>query len=108
MDKLVLFVLGSMCFYSPSLWADTPENWEKGQQIYQQNCATCHGRQAEKRAFGISSVINTLDEQTLLQALQDRQQGRIRGAGNGVKARLSEQQTLDVVKYITTLHSRHS
>lgn len=74
----------------------------QGEQIFHQNCATCHGRHGEKKAFGRSAIINTLDETTIIQALKDRKAGLIQGPGNPVKARLNDEQMKAVAAYLQT------
>ncbi|MDU8925365.1 c-type cytochrome [Pasteurellaceae bacterium LIM206] len=75
----------------------------KGERIFKQNCATCHGKQGEKKAFDESRVINQLNSEEIFTALQDRKAGKIEGAGNRVKSRLSEQNMKDLAEFVPTL-----
>ncbi|MDG6897236.1 hypothetical protein A6A19_04305 [Actinobacillus delphinicola] len=75
----------------------------EGQQIFENNCATCHGRHADKKAFGRSAIINQLDQETIVKALQMRKAGLIQGPGNPAKSRLNDEQMQAVAAYIQTL-----
>ncbi|SMB86725.1 Cytochrome c553 [Pasteurella testudinis DSM 23072] len=75
----------------------------KGKRQYQQLCAMCHGRNAEKQAFDTSAVIAGMAESDIVTALEKRKNGEIEGAGNTVKARLSEQDRQNLAAYIATL-----
>lgn len=103
MNKSLFLLASTILFFPPVLLADTQMSWQTGKQIFQQNCATCHGRHGEKKAFGRSQIINTLDERHILQALRDRKSGRIQGGGNAVKARLTDTQLQDVAHFVPTL-----
>ena len=76
----------------------------KGEKIFKQTCATCHGKQGEKKAFNQSAIINQLSAEQIITALQDRKAGKIEGAGNSIKGKLSEQEMKDVAEFIQTLN----
>lgn len=76
---------------------------ERGEMIFNQTCATCHGKQAEKMAMGQSPIIRNLEATEILQALQDRKAGKIQGMGNKAKARLSDDDMKNVTEYIESL-----
>jgi cytochrome c553 len=75
----------------------------KGKRIYQQTCAMCHGRNAEKHAFDSSAIIAQMPANEIITALEKRKNGEIEGAGNSVKARLSEQDMQNVAAYVESL-----
>ncbi|MGR6981480.1 c-type cytochrome [Testudinibacter sp. P27/CKL/0425] len=75
----------------------------KGKRIYQQTCAMCHGRHAEKQAFDTSAVIAGMPQADIVVALEKRKNGEIEGAGNTVKSRLSEQDMQNIAAYVETL-----
>lgn len=83
--------------------ADGSGDIAKGKRQYQQVCAMCHGRNAEKQAFDTSAVIAGMAESDIVTALEKRKNGEIEGAGNTVKARLSEQDIQNLAAYIATL-----
>lgn len=84
--KATLFSL-SLLTASQLVLADM--NAEQAENFYKRTCATCHGKSAEKSALGQSRIINTLNSEEIYTALSDRKSGKIQGAGNMVKSRLS-------------------
>ncbi|WP_133543503.1 c-type cytochrome [Mesocricetibacter intestinalis] len=81
------------------LYADS----SKGQRIFRLSCASCHGKQGEKKAVDQSELINRLQSDEIITALKARKRGEIKGAGNKVKERLSEKDMQDVAEFIQTL-----
>lgn len=80
-----------------------------GQEIngfYQKNCASCHGRSGEKTALSKARKLTTLDEAEIVEALKTRRDGKVKGAGNIVKKRLSDEDIQQLAKYIQTLDKR--
>ncbi|WP_279716420.1 c-type cytochrome [Chelonobacter oris] len=75
----------------------------KGKRTYQQTCAMCHGRHAEKQALDTSAVIAGMPHTEIVTALEKRKNGEIEGGGNTVKARLTEQDMQNIAAYIETL-----
>ena len=76
---------------------------EHGQKLFLQSCASCHGKQAEKPALGQSAIVNQLEMEEVIEALQDRKSGKIRGAGNSAKSRLSDEDMKDIGEFIKSL-----
>ncbi|MDY4279704.1 MAG: c-type cytochrome [[Pasteurella] mairii] len=96
---LLLLSLVSVSSITASAQADLAQ----GEKLFRQNCAMCHGKSAERSALGQSAIINTLNKEEIITALQKRKSGEISGAGNAVKARLSEQDIENVASYVPTL-----
>ena len=65
---------------------------DQAENFYKRTCATCHGKSADTPALGQSRIINTLNSEEIYTALSDRKSGKIQGAGNMVKSRLSEEE----------------
>ena len=101
MKKTSLF-LTALCALSLNVQANTADI-EKGEHSFRQMCTSCHGKQAERSALGQSKIINKLDAETIVASLQARKKGEIIGAGNGIKARLSEQDMQNIAAYIQTI-----
>ena len=76
---------------------------EQAENFYKRTCATCHGKSADKSALGQSIIINTLNSEEIYTALSDRKSGKIQGAGNMVKSRLSEEEIKMLSKFVPTL-----
>lgn len=74
--------------------------------FYQKNCASCHGRHAEKTAFNKASVLTTLNEAQIAEGLTDRRDGKIQGAGNSVKKRLTDEEIQRLAAYIPTIKAQ--
>ncbi|MFD0965842.1 c-type cytochrome [Seminibacterium arietis] len=79
------------------------EKLKQGQRLFNHSCAMCHGKQAEKSAFGKSAIINTLKKDEIITALTKRKSGEIIGGGNGAKSRLTENEIEIIAEYIQTL-----
>ncbi|STO60770.1 Cytochrome c-554(547) [Canicola haemoglobinophilus] len=76
---------------------------EAGKHTFNQNCALCHGKQADKSALNQSAIIKNLKKEEIITALQERKAGNIKGAGNMPKSRLSEQDMENIAEYLQTL-----
>lgn len=76
---------------------------QRGEKLFNQSCALCHGKQAEKSAMNQSAIVNTLEADEIIESLQLRKEGKIKGAGNAAKARLNEQDIKNIAEYIQTL-----
>lgn len=79
---------------------------QDAKKLYQRNCASCHGRNAEKPALHKARVLTTLDESQIVEALTERRDGKIDGAGNQPKKRLSDEDIRALAQYIGTLEKR--
>ncbi|MCI7479207.1 c-type cytochrome [[Pasteurella] aerogenes] len=101
MKKTATFLL--LGLVSVSITASAQPDLAQGEKLFQQNCAMCHGKSAERSALGQSAIINTLKTEDIITALQKRKSGEIIGAGNAVKSRLSEQDMENVASYVPTL-----
>lgn len=95
MNKLLLSFL-MMTFSIPAFSADI----ELGKKAYAQNCATCHGRNGEKKALGRSKILKEMDKSSFVGALQLRQQGLISGGGNAAKKRLTAEQMENIAAFL--------
>lgn len=100
---LITAALSFITLISFAFSTQASENVVNGEKIYQRACATCHGKSAEKQALGKSAVIGRLKTQEIITALSERKSGKIEGAGNAVKSRLTEQEMKAVAEYIQTL-----
>nr|ACA04476.1 putative cytochrome c [Haemophilus sp. 1595] len=98
--KATLFSL-SLLTASQLVLADM--NAEQAENFYKRTCATCHGKSAEKSALGQSRIINTLNSEEIYTALSDRKSGKIQGAGNMVKSRLSEKDIKMLSEFVPIL-----
>ncbi len=83
-------LLSFFTLFSHSVMANNPQ----AERLYQQNCATCHGKQGEKSAFGQSKILKNLSKTDIITGLQARKNGEIQGAGNRIKERLTEDEIL--------------
>ena len=72
----------------------------KAEKVYNRSCATCHGKQGEKPAMGESKIINQLKPEEISTALSERKMGKIIGAGNPAKQRLSDEDIRNLSEYI--------
>ncbi|EGT80860.1 cytochrome C biogenesis protein CcsB [Haemophilus quentini] len=98
--KTTLFSL-SLLTASQLVLADM--NAKQAENFYKRTCATCHGKSAEKSALGQSRIINTLNSEEIYTALSDRKSGKIQGAGNMVKSRLSEKDIKMLSEFVPIL-----
>lgn len=71
--------------------------------LYKKNCASCHGRFGEKTALGKARLLTELSQQEIADGLTARKAGTIVGAGNKVKARLSDEDITGLAEFIVTL-----
>ena len=90
--KRIYSTLLSLSLLTVSQFVLADVNAEQAENFYKRTCSTCHGKSAEKSAFGQSRIINTLNSEEIYTALSDRKSGKIQGAGNMVKSRLSEEE----------------
>ena len=70
-------------------------------------CVACHGKSAEKKAPGAEVIINTLDEKTILEALQGYKAGTFGGKAKKTMElqvkKLSDDDIKALAAYIVTL-----
>ncbi|BFU59955.1 MULTISPECIES: c-type cytochrome [Rodentibacter] len=99
---LIISTLFGIAFFAQ---AEVPTNtdFSKAEKIYKRSCATCHGKRGEKPAMGESKIINQLKTETISTALLERKNGKIIGAGNPAKQRLSEEEIKALSEFIPTL-----
>ncbi|WP_159566322.1 c-type cytochrome [Budvicia diplopodorum] len=71
--------------------------------LYKNNCASCHGRFGEKTALGKSRPLTDLTQQEIADGLTARKAGKIEGAGNKVKARLTDEDITALAEFVVTL-----
>ncbi len=76
-----------------------------GAQKYGQGCADCHGRKADRAAFGKAPPLITLSREQLVGALTDRRDGKIAtsGAEQRAKTGLSDDDIQGLADYIRSL-----
>ncbi|MEA9389168.1 c-type cytochrome [Acerihabitans sp. TG2] len=76
-----------------------------GAQKYAQSCADCHGRKADRMAFGKAPPLISLSREQLVSALTDRRDGTIptRGTSQRVKQGLSDEDIQGLADYIRSL-----
>lgn len=103
--KRIYFLLGTLCCFSFSVQAESPANPDltKAEKIYKRSCATCHGKSGEKPAMGESKIINQLNAEEISSALFDHKSGKIVGAGNPAKQRLSDEEIHALSEFIPGL-----
>ncbi|OOF50844.1 cytochrome C biogenesis protein CcsB [Rodentibacter trehalosifermentans] len=97
--------LGSLFFLSFWVQAETANHpdFTKAEKIYKRSCATCHGKKGEKPAMGESKIINQLKTEAISTALWERQKGKVIGAGNSAKQRLTEKEIKILAEFVPTL-----
>ena len=100
--KRIYTTLLSLSLFTASQLVLADVNME-AENFYKRTCATCHGKSAEKPALGQSRIINTLNSEEIYTALSDRKSGKIQGAGNMVKSRLSEEEIKMLSEFVPTL-----
>lgn len=85
---------------SLSLWA-APD----GAQKYAQGCADCHGRKADRVAFGKAPPLISLSREQFVAALTERRDGKIptSGAAQRVKQALSDEDIQGLADYVRSL-----
>ncbi|MDR0807428.1 MAG: c-type cytochrome [Enterobacteriaceae bacterium] len=98
--SLSLIVLLAPLFYADSVNAQSTES---AANLYQLACSDCHGKNGDKVALKKARLLVSLDEAQITEALIDRRSGKIKGAGNGVKKRLSDDDIKNLAAYIQTL-----
>jgi len=75
--KRIYSTLLSLSLLTASQLVLADVNAEQAENFYKRTCATCHGKSAEKSAFGQSRIINTLNSEEIYTALSDRKSGKI-------------------------------
>lgn len=101
--KRIYTTLLSLSLLTASQLVLADVNMEQAENFYKLTCATCHGKSAEKSALGQSRIINTLNSEEIYISLSDRKSGKIQGAGNMVKSRLSEEEIKMLSEFVPTL-----
>ena len=101
--KRIYTTLLSLNLLTASQFVLADVNTEQAENFYKRTCSTCHGKSAEKSAFGQSRIINTLNSEEIYTALSDRKSGKIQGAGNMVKSRLSEEEIKMLSEFVPIL-----
>ena len=98
MKKILLSVL--LAAMAHASWAAAD-----GAQKYSQSCADCHGRKADRAAFGKAPPLISLPRDQLVAGLTDRRDGKIetRGAEQRAKTTLSDEDIQGLADYIQTL-----
>ena len=104
--KRIYTTLLSLSLLTASQLVLADVNMEQAENFYKRTCSTCHGKSAEKSAFGQSRIINTLNSEEIYTALSDRKSGKIQGAGNMVKSRLSEEEIKMLSEFVPTLKNK--
>ena len=100
MKKLTLILSGLMVLGTAIYAADSAETYKK--------CAGCHGKHGEKKALGKSEVINTMDRDSLVEAMKGYKDGTLNKYGMGMLMRgqvadMSDDDIEKMADYITTL-----
>ncbi|QWA09445.1 c-type cytochrome [Sodalis ligni] len=72
---------------------------------YSQSCADCHGRKADRQAFGKAPPLISLSRDQLVSGLTDRRDGKIEtsGAEHQAKTTLTDEDIQGLADYIQTL-----
>lgn len=91
---LMLLLSGWIC---PAIAAQSE------QKFYNMNCASCHGKKGEKTALNKARPLISLTEQQIIEALTERRNGDVKGAGNQVKKRLTDEDIKNLAKLIPTM-----
>jgi len=76
-----------------------------GAQKFNQTCADCHGRKADRQAFGKAPPLISLSRDQLVSGLTDRRDGKIEtsGAEQRAKTTLTNEDIQGLADYIQTL-----
>jgi len=78
-----------------------------GKEIYVSQCASCHGEKAEKRAYGVSRALNTLEFEEIEEAINeydlDIRKGKYAFLMQPYAANLTKNKLRGIVEYIRTL-----
>lgn len=94
---LAFFTLG----FSQIVFADF--DVIQAEKLYRRSCATCHGKVADKPALGKSRIINQMNSDEIVISLTDRKNGKVEGAGNMAKQRLSDEDIKVLSEYLPSL-----
>ena len=103
MKRIYKTALLSLSLLTASQFVLANVNMEQAENFYKRTCSTCHGKSAEKSALGQSRIINTLNSEEIYTALSDRKSGKIQGAGNMIKSRLSEEEIKMLSEFVPIL-----
>ena len=103
MKRIYKATLLSLSLLTASQLVLADMNAEQAENFYKRTCSTCHGKSADKSALGQSIIINTLNSEEIYTALSDRKSGKIQGAGNMIKSRLSEKDIKMLSEFVPTL-----
>ena len=103
MKRIYKTTLLSLSLLTASQLVLAEMNAEQAENFYKRTCSTCHGKSAEKSALGQSRIINTLNSEEIYTALSDRKSGKIQGAGNMIKSRLSEEEIKMLSEFVPIL-----
>ncbi len=98
MKRLLIGAL--LCCVSGPLLAATD-----GAQKYAQTCADCHGRKADRAAFGKAPPLISLTREQFVAALTDRRDGKIptRGGEERAKKSLTDDDIQGLADYVRSL-----
>ncbi|NDL65275.1 c-type cytochrome [Acerihabitans arboris] len=99
MKRLIVGVL-VICISGTAL-ADASDAAKK----YAQGCADCHGRKADRAAFGKAPPLVSLSREQLVGALTDRRDGKVAtsGAAQRAKTALTDEDIQGLAGYIRSL-----
>jgi cytochrome c553 len=85
---------------------DYSKNLRQGKRMFKA-CAACHGREADRKALGVSKVIANMSEVNIYRSLlgykSGRYGGRMKGIMKGQVARYDKAQLRDVAAYVSSL-----
>lgn len=98
-STLLTITLGAFCATTAFAEIDVAQ----AEKIYKRSCATCHGKSADRSALGQSAIINQLNTDEISTALSDRRSGKIMGAGNPVKSRLTDEEIKALAEFVPML-----
>ena len=103
MKRIYKTTLLSLSLLTASQLVLADVNMEQAENFYKRTCSTCHGKSADKSALGQSRIINTLNSEEIYTSLSDRKSGKIQGAGNMIKSKLSEEEIKMLSEFVPTL-----
>ena len=98
--KALVISVGLLSF---SGYAQAEFDAVKAEKLYRRSCATCHGKTAEKPALGKSKIISQMNPEEISVALTERKNGKVNGAGNTAKQRLSDEEIKVLSEYLPSL-----
>jgi len=80
----------------------TPTNAERGQELYQTNCAFCHGGNGERGVNPLKSAVGQLDDTVLTESILNG----VPEKGMPVSKKLTNEQIADLVAFIRSWNSQ--